>query len=180
MLPQNYQWLLKEPGPKLLLEFLKIYGTLETPGKGNNPTILAWAKEVGVSAIYQHDETPWCGLAMALCAKRAGKPVVNNPLWALNWALWGEAVEAPELGDVLVFKRKTAQGTIAGHVGIYMLEKQLLPILSWVVIPGIRSRLPSLEKHRLFKARRFFHTGKPDNVRRITLDSSGHLSTNEQ
>jgi hypothetical protein len=47
MLPSRYGWLAREPGPKRIVEALKLYGTLDTPGSANNPTIVAWAKEVG-------------------------------------------------------------------------------------------------------------------------------------
>src|SRR5690349_6102284 len=86
MLPARYGWLAREPGPKMLIEALKLYGTLESPGSKNNPTIIAWAKEVGgeVADVYAADSIPWCGLFMAVIAKRAGKDLPVHPLWALS------------------------------------------------------------------------------------------------
>lgn len=41
MLPSTYAWLGGEPGPRMLLEALKLFGTLEAPGNADNPTILS-------------------------------------------------------------------------------------------------------------------------------------------
>ena len=68
-LPTKYQWLAQEGAPKMLVEALKLYGTIETPGEGNNPTILKWADEIGgtVEDVYRADSIPWCGLFAAVC-----------------------------------------------------------------------------------------------------------------
>ena len=67
MLPARYGWLAREPGPRMIVEALKLFGTMEKPGAANNPTIVAWAKEVGgeVADVYKADSIPWCGLFMA-------------------------------------------------------------------------------------------------------------------
>lgn len=88
-LPVAYAWLRDELGPKMITEALKLFGTLEAPGARDNPTILAWAKEVGQGDVYVHDSIAWCGLFMAVVAKRAGKPIPDKPLWALSWGEWG-------------------------------------------------------------------------------------------
>src|SRR6266508_1313752 len=61
MLPACYGWLAREPGPKMIVEALRLYGMLETPGSSNNPTIMAWAKEVAadVADVYKADSIPW-------------------------------------------------------------------------------------------------------------------------
>lgn len=114
-----YAWLNDEPAPRMLLEALKLYGTLETPGAGDNPVILAWADELrGQSAYakwaadwYEDDSIPWCGLFMAVVADRANidrRPDRNPPekyLSAAEWAKFGVPVSKhlAILGDVLVF-----------------------------------------------------------------------------
>src|SRR5215218_6232988 len=103
-MPKQYNWILKEPGPKMLTEMLKLYGTYEIPGIGDSAIIMGRAKETGLDKVYLHDETAWCGLAMAVVAKRAGYPVPQSPLWALNWAKWGVAAKVAKLGYVLVKK----------------------------------------------------------------------------
>jgi hypothetical protein len=44
-----YAFLNAEPGPRMLVEMLKIFGTLETPGAADNPVILGWADEVAAA-----------------------------------------------------------------------------------------------------------------------------------
>src|SRR3954462_9898058 len=104
-LPAQYAWLSKEDGPKMLIEALKLFGTLEGPGAKDNPTILAWASEIGLAKTYSHDSIPWCGLFIGVVARRAGKDIPDSPLWALSWADFGKPAGAPMLGDVLTFKR---------------------------------------------------------------------------
>lgn len=175
-LPVKYQWLAKEGAPKMLVEALKLYGTLEGPGTMNNPTILAWAKEVGkeLQGQYTADSIPWCGLFMALVAQRADKEWPKSPLWALSWATFGTRVSEPMLGDTLVFTREGG-----GHVGIYVGEDSV----AYHVLGGNQSDrvcITRIGKSRLYTARRpIYAIGQPANVRRVFLTAEGSISTNE-
>ena len=175
-LPKQYAWLADEPGPRILLEGLKTFGTIETPGAGNNPTILAWAKAVGLEKLYRSDETAWCGLFMAYVAGQAGwdNAPAGNALWARNWATWGNPAAVAMLGDVLVFSRSSY-----GHVGIYVGEDAT----AFHVLGGNQSdsvMIKRVEKSRLLAARRCpWRINQPANVRRVMLASTGGLSTNE-
>lgn len=174
MLPAQYQWLAKEPGPLMLLEALKLYGTLESVGAKDNATILGWAKEIKQDAVYSHDSIPWCGLFIGVVAKRAGKGFLNSPLWALSWADFGESVKAPMLGDVLTFKRDGG-----GHVGLYVGEDAT----AYHVLGGNQSDrvcITRIAKSRLYKARRPKYIQQPSNVRKVILQSNGVLSKNEK
>lgn len=177
-LPQRWKWLAKEGGPKMVVEALKEYGTFEW-AQGDNPKILEWAKEVGLNKIYTADSIPWCGLFMAIVAKRGAKPIVKDPLWALNWGTFGHHIDKPGLGDVLVFTRKTSSGGTAGHVGLYVAETPD----SYYVLGGNTSDAVSIgeiKKSRLYQARRPNYINQPTQVRRIFMDSSGNISENEQ
>lgn len=176
-----YAWLANEPGPAMLLEALKLYGTHETPGPGNNPVILGWAKEVGLGNVYKDDSrTPWCGLFQAVVAKRAGwdHNPKGNPLWALNWATWGNPSPQAMLGDVLVFQRKTLTGT-AGHVGIYVAEDAE----AYHVLGGNEQDMVTIvriAKRRLVAARRApWKVAQPANVRPIRIDVAAKLGAGE-
>lgn len=172
-LPTQYQWLLKEPGPKMLLELLKVYGTHEVPGSKDNPDILEWADELGLKNQYTHDSIPWCGLAIAIAAKRAGKPVVKDPLWAANWAKWGTKVSVAMLGDVLVFSRPGGN-----HVAIYVGEdKTHYHILGGN--QGDQISIVRIDKDRCIAIVRPPYTVQPPNVRRVYLSDQGTVSTNE-
>ena len=186
-LPKQYEWLTREPGPKMLLEGLKTFGTLEAPGKANNPTILGWAKECGIENVYTNDAIPWCGLWLLVIAKRAGKwlstefdgktvpkPPVKSPLWALSWADFGKLTDQPMLGDVLTFKR---QG--GGHVGLYVGEDAA----AFHVLGGNQSDkvcITRIARPRFYRARRPLYNVQPSNVRRVILNATGVLSKNEQ
>lgn len=176
MLPVRYGWLAREPGPRMIVEALKLYGTLETPGTKNNPAIIAWAKEVGgeVGDVYKADSIPWCGLFMALIAKRAGKDVPKHPLWALSWSAWGAKVTRPMLGDVLTFTRSGG-----GHVTLYVGEDTA----AFHCLGGNQSdavTITRIAKSRLYAARRPLYREQPTNVRAIHLASNGvQLSHNE-
>jgi uncharacterized protein (TIGR02594 family) len=175
MLPSRYGWLTREPGPKMIVEALKLYGTLETPGSANNPTILAWAKEVGgeVADTYKADSVPWCGLFIAVVAKRAGKEIPKHPLWALSWSAFGAKVPDAALGDVLVFVRNGG-----GHVGLYVGEDSS----AFHVLGGNQSDrvcITRVATGRLYAARRPLYRIQPANVRPVHLEATGALSLNE-
>lgn len=176
-LPQKYQWLYSEGSPKMLVEAIKHYGTLEHAGKGSNPNILAWSKEVGVSGWYTDDDIPWCGLFVGMVAKRCGYPFPASKLLAAKqWINWGEPVTKGRemLWDVLVFSR-----TGGGHVGFYVGENDN----AYLVYGGNQSNAVGfafVDKTRLLEARRpDYAIAEPHNVRKILLSYTGELSTNE-
>lgn len=180
ILPPAYAWLNREPGPRLLLEFIKVYGTAELTGPGSNPTILAWAKSVGLDRVYRDDSTAWCGLAMAYVAGQAGwdNAPRGNALLARNWLHWGNPAVKPMLGDVLVFWRGSPNGS-KGHVGVYVGEDAT----AFHVLGGNqddRVSIKRLERTRLLEARRCpWRINQPFNVRSVQLAPNGKLSTDE-
>jgi uncharacterized protein (TIGR02594 family) len=106
-------------------------------------------------------------------AHRAGKDVPSKPLWALNWAKWGQDGGQPELGDVLVFVRPGG-----GHVGLYVGEDGI----AYHVLGGNQSDAVSIariNKDRLYACRAYFAVGKPANVRPVLLGANGSVSANE-
>ncbi len=176
MLPATYSWLSKEKSPLILVEALKLYGTTEVVGRVHNPDIMGWSKELGgaISRVYVADEIPWCGLFIAICVKRAEYTPVNNALWALSWSAWGAPVRTPMLGDVLTFTRKGG-----GHVGLYVGED----VQAYHVLGGNQSNavnVTRIAKQRLYTARRSpWKKLEPPNIRRVWLQPTGSLSTNE-
>lgn len=174
-LPKPYAWLAKEPGPKMLLEAIAEYGTIEVPGKGSNPKITGWAHECGIGA-YSTDSIPWCGLFMSVCAKRAGWGRPTNPLWARNWAEWGEVRKGGGmLGDILVFARGNA-----GHVAMYIGEDKT----AYRILGGNQADQVCIErkpKSMLIATRHApWRIAEPPNVRKIMLSPAGvPLAINE-
>ena len=58
-LPKELEWLKEEEGPKIICEALKLFNTQEYVGTKNNPVILGWAKELGISKTYNSDSVAW-------------------------------------------------------------------------------------------------------------------------
>lgn len=172
-IPPSYSWLSKEPGPNLLTEGLKLYGVKEKDGRASNPAILGWAKELGFKA-YTGDEIPWCGLFLAIIAKRANWPLPPAPLWARNWATFGLGADVPQLGDVLVFSRGKG-----GHVGLYVGQDQDC----YHVLGGNQGDAVSIvriQRDRLIAARQpRWRIATPPNRRRVFLSSKGAVSKDE-
>jgi len=175
-IPEKYKWLLKEGSPAHMVEALKHYGTLEIAGKGSNPNIMKWAKEVGVFGWYNDDDVPWCGLFVGVCMKRATWPIKTDLLSALSWANFGDKVSNGQesYSDILVFVRPGG-----GHVGFYVGENDH----AFLVLGGNQSNavcLAWISKDRLFACRRpHWRSSQPNNVRKIYLSESGELSKNE-
>ena len=178
-LPEKYQWLSAEGAPKMLVQMLQLYGVKEYPGNADNPIIIGWAKEVGLEGVYKKDLTAWCGLVMAVVAKRADKNPVQDPLWALNWSKFGIEVDEPMLGDVLVFRRYKNGKLIGGHVALYVFETKT----TYGCLGGNQAdsvSITEISKNRLAAARRpLYSIAQPANVRKIFMDSTGIISTNE-
>lgn len=170
----SYSFLQEEKSPKILVEAVKMLGTKEVVGKQHNPVILAWAKELGLDKVYTADEIPWCGLAVAYAAYKAGVQVVDKPLWALSWANYGTKVTEPMLGDILTFKRDGG-----GHVGIYVGEdKDCYHVLGGN--QGNAMSVTRILKSRLYQARRTaWKVAQPASVRKVLLDAKGTISKNE-
>lgn len=173
MIASKYKYLVSEPGPKMLLEALKLHGKKEMPGNKDNPEILAWAKELGLERTYSADSIAWCGLFMSLVATRAGKIPPKDPLWALNWKNFGIASPIPSLGDVLVYKRNGG-----GHVNLYLGEDAT----TYHGIGGNQSDSVSITrilKSRCVAVRRPNYNIEPSNVRPIWISAKGVISDNE-
>ena len=98
------------------LEMMKDYGLKEIPGPVDNPTIVAWFKEIGFSEV-QDDETAWCSCCLNVMAKRAGLEY-SGKLTARSWMQTGKSTDDPHIGDVVVFWRGQKTGW-QGHVGLF-------------------------------------------------------------
>ncbi len=185
-----YAFLNNEPGPKMLLEALKLYGTTEVPGERSNPVILGWADELAALGTayakwaaewYDSDAIPFCGLGMAVVAQRANtdnRPERRPPerfLSAASWSGWGIPVAAADasLGDVLVFTREGG-----GHVGMFVGQDAThYHVLGFNQSDAVN--VTRIAKNRCTAIRRPPYLNKPANVRPITLAANGPVSRNE-
>lgn len=174
-LPPAYGWIDDlRPLPRMLEEARKLYGTFEVAGPADNPTILGWAKELGLANVYNDDAIPWCGLFMAVVAKRAGRPVVESPLWARNWAKFGIPADRAQLGDILVFRRAQS----SGHVGLYVGEDYgAFHVLGGNQSDGVT--ITRIARDRCIAIRRPTYRKAPASAKPVHLAANGVLSTNE-
>jgi uncharacterized protein (TIGR02594 family) len=170
----SYGYLYKIKSPRIIAEAMNLYGVKEIKGNQHNPVILGWAKELGVDNIYKADETPWCGLFMAIVVKRAEYEPVKNFLRALSWKSFGTEQKTAMLGDILVFKREGG-----GHVGIYVAEdKECYHVLGGN--QGDAVSIVRILKSRCVAIRRCpWKIKQPDTVTRIFLSPTGNISVNE-
>lgn len=99
---------------------LKMLGTREVAGSGNNPTILEWAKEEGgaVAQNYRADSTAWCALAANHVLTKAGLRGTET-LWALDFnssTAWPNVkLSGPARGAFAPMKRNGG-----GHIIVVM------------------------------------------------------------
>jgi uncharacterized protein (TIGR02594 family) len=178
-LPPAYGWLLTLPYLPRHVEFaLGLIGVQEVAGSGDNPTIMKWRDEVRAAGIdvsgYSADQVPWCGLFMAYVMLKSDRQSVAKPLWALNWAKFGQDGGQPELGDVLTFKRDGG-----GHVAIYIAEDRQG---YYHILGGNQSDRVSImriAKSRMHSCRQPPYKTKPESVKPYVVAATGTVSTNE-
>lgn len=93
----------------------KELGTKEGLGPVNNATVLGYYADAKHPEIKQ-DSVPWCAAFVGAMLSRAGvKP--SGDLMARSYLHWGQALEKPRLGCIVVFKRGAPP---SGHVAFYI------------------------------------------------------------
>lgn len=171
----KYDYINSVKSPKVIFEGWKLRGTQEIVGKQHNPTILNWAKELGLEKVYTADEIAWCGLYVAYVVKKAGFETVKDPLWARNWGKFGTSQKEAMLGDILVFTRPNG----GGHVGFYVGEDDTC----YHVLGGNqnnRVNVTRILKNRCISIRRCeWRVAQPPAVKKYLVTAQGEISTNE-
>lgn len=94
-------------------------GLTEIPGAVDEPRIVEMFAKAGHSYV-KDDETAWCAAAMGAWLEEAGLPSTRK-LNARSYLDWGQPVNDPEPGDVVVFWRGSRDGW-QGHVAFYVDE----------------------------------------------------------
>jgi uncharacterized protein (TIGR02594 family) len=92
----------------------------EIPGEENDPQVLEYFTATSnlSKSVRSKDETPWCSAFANWCLKQAGYEGTRNAA-ARSWMDWGEAIETPRRGCIVVFQREGG-----GHVGFYIGETE--------------------------------------------------------
>ncbi|SPL71731.1 hypothetical protein KPC_2909 [Acinetobacter stercoris] len=117
----------QKPELAWMVEAYKHNGLKENTSKTtHNPTILGWLKEL--KAWWSEDETPWCGVFVAICLKRAGVEYPKLYMRALEYRDTAKKLSKPAYGCVAIKTRtggghvffvvgKTTTGKIVGYGG---------------------------------------------------------------
>ncbi len=183
--PQTFKALFGEPAPGEAMSFdampwfeeaVRLIGTKETPGPGDNPLLMDMAKDLDID--YAGDDVPWCGLFVGHCvgSMLPGEALPNGLLGARNWLKFGTEC-TPQRGSVLVFWRHRRSGW-QGHVGFYHGEDQG----AYHVLGGNQSdqvNVTRIARNRLLGAR-WPTTALSPTGEVVLAGESGELSTNEQ
>jgi len=124
------------------------------------------------------DDIPWCGVFVGIAAMRAGWDVPYACYRAKNWLNFGNPIDLPELGCVVVFERPRGH-----HVGLYIAESTT----HYAILGGNQGNsvnISLIDKSRAIGARECpWRVAKPGNVRRIYINkhlaSTVHRTDNE-
>lgn len=106
----------------------KEIGEREVRGVENNPRILLYGKSVALKVT--SDEVPWCSNFVNWVLQKAQMESTQSAA-ARSWATWGEALEAPIYGAVVVLSRDGG-----GHVGFF---RRIREDGKWVLLGGNQS-----------------------------------------
>jgi len=105
-------------------------GTKEVPGPGNHPRIVEYHSSTTLGNwARSKDSVPWCSSFVNWCVTQAGLKGTDNAL-ARSWMTWGEPVDEPRLGDIVVIKRLARgrdrrTGSFGGyHVAFYVRRRR--------------------------------------------------------
>ena len=96
-------------------------GVQEFPGAANNPEVVKFLEATNnlSASIRSKDETPWCSAFVNWVIREAGMEGTKNAL-ARSWQQWGEHIDEPYIGCIVVFQREKK----FGHVGFYLGENE--------------------------------------------------------
>ena len=103
---------------KILEIALSQYGIKEIPGPEHSEEVLKYFHDTGF--IINDDETSWCSAFICWCVMKAGMEHTNS-LAARSWLGWGEVVETPQVGDIVVYWRESISSW-KGHVGLFIRD----------------------------------------------------------
>jgi uncharacterized protein (TIGR02594 family) len=92
-------------------------GVQEVQGAEDNPRIQEYFAATTLGG-HVHDETAWCSAFVNWCMKRSGGTGTGRAN-ARSWLGWGQELQVPKLGCIVVFSRDSA-GPAAGHVSFFV------------------------------------------------------------
>ena len=91
-------------------------GVKEYSGENHNPKIIEYHKACELKA--RSDEISWCSAFVNWCFLKSQDDSRARSAAAISWAKWGEEINDPKIGDIVVFRR--VGSSWRGHVGFYV------------------------------------------------------------
>lgn len=110
-LPDQVDW------PRWMQRAAADVGVRELPGKAVHPRITEFYTHAHVDPDSNDDEVSWCAAAMSCWLDEAGY-LSPNTARARKFLAWGEALQEPRLGCIVVFSRGLPTSN-QGHVALY-------------------------------------------------------------
>jgi uncharacterized protein (TIGR02594 family) len=104
-------------GPVWMQEARGLIGTHEGTARKPNPVVQALFADAGFPEIRNTVDTAWCAAGVNACLERNGIPG-SKSLAARSFLKWGEAIDKPVIGCVVVLWRNKPSSW-EGHVGFY-------------------------------------------------------------
>jgi uncharacterized protein (TIGR02594 family) len=102
-------------GPTPWLDYMvKHLGVAEIVGPNDNPLIVQWGKDAGIS-WWHSDDDAWCAVAVNAALVNTGFPSTKSAL-ARSFTNYGTKLDKPVPGAIVVFPR--GQNPLYGHVGV--------------------------------------------------------------
>ncbi|MFQ2114751.1 TIGR02594 family protein [Aeromonas veronii] len=145
-------------------------GLIEIKGPKHNPEIVAMWKAIKRGGI-KDDETPWCASFVGACLERVGIQSTRFE-GARSYTSWGEKLEAPVAGCVVVFSRDGG-----GHVGFVVGQDKAGNLL---VLGGNQDdavNVKSFKRHRATAYR--WPAGEPKPVGELPVMAAAEFSKSE-
>lgn len=104
---------------KAFLIALAQFGIGGFSGASHNKEVLKYFDDIG-QAWVDDDETAWCAAFVNWCLWKSGAKHTGS-LAARSFLKWGQPVEKPQIGDVVILWRIKPTSSF-GHVGFFVKE----------------------------------------------------------
>lgn len=160
------------PKPLWLIEAQRHVGLKEIKGARHNRFIVLWLKTL--RAWWFDDETPWCGTFVAHCIQSCKYQLPKYWMRALDWLNWGQELEKPSVGCIVVFSREGG-----GHVGFVVGRDAAGNLMVLGGNQGDSVKISPFDPARVLGYRWPSQCAKPVDCHLPLLDSDGKLSNNE-
>lgn len=106
--------------PLWFLHMLARLGEAEVPGHQHNAWVLRCHGLTSLGA--DDDETPWCSASACWAVESSGLRSTRSAA-AASWRTWGQPLQQPRRGCVVVIPRRAAGNPNAAHVAFYAGER---------------------------------------------------------